>query len=683
MIVQDDVISLNDATSLACDLACSFPDMGDYLLNDFLSLLTYMSGPEQELSLKELVSAVDTLRSALAEGDPSILTQPRGLRVRRIVDVQEFVESKFYMGQKGYVRPKVMEKLWELFHGEGSEDRLEAVLGGGIGWGKSFMAEMGLGYMLYKLSCFHSPQLEYGLAPGSSMYFIVQSVNEKLAKKVLFNQLGQRLRRSEYFSKHFQFDKNVLSELRFPNDITILPLASADTSALGLNVFGGILDELNFMARVIRPASSRFTGEQEYDQAETLYATVVRRMKSRFNVRGRVPGKLFLISSANYPGDFIERKIKESEDEIARTGRSNVFVVRMSQWQSLPEDRLSPERFYVEVGDATRSSRILESLEEAVDLEAVIEVPMDYYHDFVTDLEAALRDFAGIPIGGVGAFIRRRESIERGAAIHDSLYEQKQLFSRSAVDLSLFADSLGSLLNEEYFEFLQNPAGFYVHVDLALSGDSGGLGIGHCGGFKTVGKSMNWDEETGKYIETAEGRQPIIVIDGILEIIPPKVDEIDINLIGDFLGFINSRLKLETVTADSYQSAALLQRMRKLRNLSGRRIRSGVLSVDANVAPYFEVKQALRDERLFYPNVDKLKKEFRELVLDPKSKKIDHPSGGSKDLADTVAGVTYIGSLRNAVKGVTGSLGRALLAGIDAEEESENTRPRGSGRRLY
>ena len=156
-----------------------------------------------------------------------------------MVDVQEFVESKYYMGQKDAVRPKIMEKLWELFHGEHAEDNLEVVLGGGIGWGKSFMAEMGLAYMLYKLSRYPSPQEEFGLAPGSSMYFIMQSVKQELAKKVLFGQFAQRLQRSEYFCKNFPFDKSIMSELRFPNNITILPLSSSDTSALGLNVFGG------------------------------------------------------------------------------------------------------------------------------------------------------------------------------------------------------------------------------------------------------------------------------------------------------------------------------------------------------------------------------------------------------------------------------------------------------------
>jgi hypothetical protein len=627
-----------------------------------------MAGERRELSLTELHHAVDNLSMALTEGDVRLLAQPRGIRVRRVVDIQEFVESRFYMGQRGYIRPRIMEELWALFHGDHCEDRLEVVLGGGIGWGKSFMAEMGMAYMLYKLSCWHSPQIEFGLAPGSSMYFIMQSIKLELAQKVLFGQFGQRLRRSEYFSRYFPLDPSVRSELRFPNDITIMPLSSSDTSALGLNVFGGVLDELNFMSRVIKPSSSRFTGDLEYDQAEKLHSTIIRRMKSRFQVRGRVPGKLFLISSANYPDDFIDRKIKAAATETAEAGWSNIFVVRMSQWDSLPADRLSGETFLVEVGDASRSSRLIDRLEDAIDPESVISVPVEYQSDFRRDLEAALRDLAGIPIGGTHAFIRKRESIETAAALHVAMYDGQQFFIRESVDLSAYEHRLSDVLNPDYFEFIEKDGGFFIHVDLALSQDCGGLAIGHFGGYSDVGNSVNWDEEESRYVEVAPGKQPVVIIDGLLEIVPPRVDEIDINLIGDLIEIINSRLRLDVVTADSFQSASLLQRMRRLRNIAGKKVRSGILSVDRTIGPYSEVKQALRDERLFYPSVTKVKRELRELVLDEKHLRVDHSVGGSKDLSDAVAGVTYLVVARYSNKDLRASRGRGILSGIDVPE---------------
>jgi hypothetical protein len=677
LAVDKDIISLDDAVALAFSFAeQNFPDIQDSMLRDFASLLTYMAGENRELSVKELYYTMDNLGMALADGDARLLAQPRGLRVRRVADIQEFVESKFYMGQRGYIRPRIMEELWNLFHGEHHEDRLEVVLGGGIGWGKSFMAEMGMAYMLYRLSCYHSPQIEFGLAPGSSMYFIMQSVTLELATKVLFGQFGQRVRRSEYFSKYFPIYPKILSELRFPNAITIMPLSSADTSALGLNVFGGCLDELNFMNRVLKPSVSRFTGEAEYDQAEKLHTSIIRRMKSRFQVRGRVPGKLFLISSANYPGDFIDRKIQEAADETAKLGRSNIFVVRMAQWESLPADKLSGETFPVEVGDAYRASRILDRVEDSVEPESVIQVPMEYFNDFQKDLEAAIRDLAGIPIGAVSPFIRARETIETAGVMHDIMFEGNQLFVSPAVDLTLYADRLQDLINDRYFTYtLDDSVQHFIHIDLALTSDSCGLAVAHFSGFKQVGKSLNWDAALSKYVEIPAGSQPSILVDGILEIVPPKVDEIDINLIGDLIEIINSRICIGFVTSDSFQYAMLLQRVRRLRSLSGKKVRAMVLSVDRTITPYAEVKQSLRDARLIYPNVEKVKKELRELILDSKTGKIDHPVGGSKDLSDAVSGVTYAVVSRYTNKDLRHHMTRLYSPDEDNAHESAKVSP--------
>lgn len=681
------VIGLPDALDMVYELAeRSFPDLPDNVLRDFSELIIRMAGESGQLSLRELLNATENLSLALREGDHTLLAQPRGLRTERIVDVVEFAESKFFLGQRGYVRPKILENLWELFHGEAAEHRLEVVLGGGIGWGKSYMSGIALGYMLYKLSCYYSPQVEYGLAPGSSIYFVMQSVTESLAKKVLFGNFAQMLRASEYFSRYFPYDPGIQSELRFPNSIGVLPLSSTNTAALGLNVFGGILDELNFMARVSRPSSSRFTGEQEYDQADKLYTTVVRRMKSRFSVRGKVPGKVMLISSANYPGDFIDRKIREAEAEEAQGVPGSVFIVRFPQWGTFPPDRVSPERFLVEVGDETRSSRILSAREDASDPDAVIEVPVDYRAEFDADLEAAIRDLAGIPVGGVCAFIKRRETIEAAAKTHTALFDGEQLFLRESVDLSQFSGRLQNLLNPRYLEMLADqPAAFFASADLALSSDSCGLAVCHCAGTKLVGKSTRWDEEKKSYVEAPAGEEPVVVVDGLLEIVPPAADQIDLTLVGDLLELLNARLPMELVSADSFQSAMLLQRMRKLRTLRGKRLRAGVLSVDANAAPYFLLRQALREERLVFPAMDRLKRELRELMYDDRARKIDHPPTGSKDVSDAMTACTYLCMLRHSRQSLSGTAGRKLLAGIDAPDApgaDAPRRPRGSGRRI-
>ena len=66
------------------------------------------------------------------------------------------------------------------------------------------------------------------------------------------------------------------------------------------------------------------------------------------------------------------------------------------------------------------------------------------------------------------------------------------------------------------------------------------------------------------------------------------------------------------------------------------------MSVDKSSVPYEFAKSALYDRRLMIPEHPKLLHELKSLEKDAKTGKIDHPlRGGSKDIADALAGVVY------------------------------------------
>jgi hypothetical protein len=657
-----------------------------YAALDLLKKLSVDLGVGPVIPYCEVKGVMKKFGRAIEDDDAGVLTIQEGLRVDKVVGIEEFIVSKEYMSLKRVIRPRVLKELVGLFEDDYSDEYMEVALAGGIGWGKSFFSQCGIAYLLYVLSCFHCPQIEFGLAPGTSIVFVMQSVKLELAKKVAFNQFGGMLRQSRYFTKYFPYVEGITSELRFPNEIFVFPISSSDTAALGLNVYGGMIDELNFMSVVEKSEKVKIkrSGREEYDQAEKLYTTIQRRMKSRFLFAGKVPGKLFLISSANYPEDFMDRKIKESEKETQEKGRSSIYVVNMPQWEAFEGlGRISEETFLVEVGDAARRSRIIESREEAVEPKSVIEVPVDYRHDFEQDLEGAIRDLAGIPIGGVDSFIKQREMIEAAARAHEELFEGKQLFTRAQVEISTFENSMHALIDKDYLEMLLDRKVFFTaHVDLALTGDSCGLAVSHFHGYKHIGKAWNWDEATQKYVEMPAGQYPSYCVDGVLEIIPPMNDEIDTNLVSDLIGVIAGHVNLVYVTADQFQSASLLQRARKMVNAFRRRIRSATLSVDANIGPYAECKQAFRDGRILLPNVERVKKEFRDLQLDSKKMKVDHPPGGSKDCSDGVAGSAYVIFIKKRPIGVTGGQDDKSKQGSDQGRRGGG-RPRSGRRRIH
>jgi len=592
------------------------------------------------ISLMDLHGFMSNLQKAIQTQDHSFLFEKRGLKVGRVVDVQEFTESPEYMGQRGHVRPAIMSELRRLFD---EPNYIEAVLTGAIGIGKNYFADMAMAYMLYLLSVYVNPQVEFDLAPGSSIVFIMQSMSLALAKKVAFGQFADRLRVSPYFHKFFPFDTNFVSELRFPNNITVYPAGGSDTAAIGMNVFGGVIDEMNFMARTRDSQFVKFTHEQEYDQAERLYTTLIRRMQSRFMQHGRLPGKLIMISSVNYPGDFTDRKMEEAREEIKKHGKTTIFVMKLSAWESLPKDRFSGETFLVEVGNELKMSRMIDSMPDAVDEEDVIEVPIEYKSVFERDLPAALRDIAGVATGSTHPFIPYRHLINQAQLNFGEVMNGRQLFKQESCILSRivgdpYDPEWEHLIDLDYVEdfVLNREQVFAAHIDVGITQDALGIAIGRIIGDKLLPSAKYYDERSQAFIEVKDMRAPIYQIDGLLQVTPPPSGEIDLELARDLILFLRSLFNLQWVSLDSYQSVMLIQSFRKMR------IRSGVLSVDVDMTPYAELKQAIKDERLLFPPHIVAARELREIEKNPTKNKIDHPQGGSKDVADAMAGCVYI-----------------------------------------
>lgn len=582
---------------------------------------------------------------AVKTGDSTFLNQERGLCVDRIVDIEEFVESSSYMNQKGYVRPAIMRKLLDLF--VDPNRYIEIVATGAIGIGKNYFADLVMAYQLYLLSCYHNPQIEFDLAPGSSIVFIEQSMSLTLAKKVVFGQFSERLKLSPYFQQRFPFDPGVRSELRFPKNIYVIPVGGQDTGAIGMNVYGGIIDEMNFMARTTNSVKTQYTGEEEYDQAERLYRSLIRRMKSRFMSLGKLPGKLLLVSSTNYPDDFTDRKLKEAETD------PTIFVMKYSQWEALPQDRFCGDKFLVEVGNEVKQSRILRRREEALDEEDIVEVPIEYRSEFERDLEAALRDLGGVATGTKHPFIPQRELIEKAQSTFEVISNYQQLFTMETATLSQLMDPSSpdweTIINYDYIEQqIDSPeVPFSVHIDPGLTNDAAGIAIARITGYRLLPSFTYYNERMGEFTEVRDVRAPVYTVDGVLQITAPPNGEVDLELVRDMVLHLRGMLNIKYATMDSYQSAMMIQGFRK------GRIKSGVLSVDTNIAPYAEYKQAIKDERILIPRHAVLARETRELERDPEKDRIDHPNGGSKDCSDAVAGAVYLQMKKEARYGQT------------------------------
>lgn len=526
------------------------------------------------------------------------------------VDIQTFVECPGFLNRRGTVYPAVMEELRKLNSGKYDE----AVLTGAIGTGKSTIALYTTAYQLHVLSCLKDPHRLFGLDPASEIVFAFQSLNKMLADSVDYRRFREMLEDCPYFARHFPFSQKLAAEMRFPRNIVVRPLSGNVNAAIGSNIFGGIIDEINFMAMVEQSKNAVDGGT--FDQAMEMYNSIVRRRKSRFmKAGGRLPGILCLVSSKRYPGEFTDRKQAEARQEVARDGKSRIFVYDRTLWQIKPEGTYGKERFRLFLGDESRKPRILEEAAEVVteDADLVMEIPEEFRSEFDRDILSAIRDIAGSATFALHPYILNTEAVSKA-------FGQRQ-----------------SVLTVTETDFVAARPGIYVrrierpdeprlaHVDLGLTGDSAGVAVGWVEGFTQVRRSDNTFE-----------LMPVINFDAILEVKPPRGGEIEFeNIRTLFYKLREAGMNLKWVSFDSYQSADSVQTLRQ------KGFVTGVYSMDKTSLPYDITKTAFYDGRVRAPVHDKARSEIIRLERNPQTGLIDHSPNFSKDCADAVAGVVF------------------------------------------
>jgi hypothetical protein len=472
----------------------------------------------------------------------------------------------------------------------------------------------------------HSPHKAFGLDPSSEIMLIFQSINKGISS-ASYKRFKSMIEDSRYFKECFPFDKNIDSRMVFPHRIEIVPISGMETAAIGQNVIGGMIDELNYMSVVTK--SKQSVDQGTYDQAVALYNSIARRRKTRFMLGGKMPGLLCLVSSKRYPGQFTDLKAEEAEREKAKHGYSTIYIYDYRVWDIKPEGSFTRGMFRVFAGDVTRKPRILQAGEtvEPDDEKLVVEVPEDFREDFEKDIINALREIAGVSTLSRHPYFVDVEKVTAAFGHHESC------FSREAVD---FVQSKLAIFPKRVH---RPDLPRFAHVDLAISGDSAGVVIGTVTGFKSMkelGFGGNGDE-----------MMPMIHIDAILEVKPPKGGEILFWKIREVLNKLRELgVNMRWVTFDSFQSKDSQQILRQTGFTTGER------SMDRTPEAYDILKSAIYSGRVAMPQHAKCQIEMISLEKDTKTGKIDHPATGSKDCSDALAGVVYGLTMRREIWGM-------------------------------
>lgn len=446
-------------------------------------------------------------------------------------------------------------------------------------------------YIIYRLLCLKNPQQYFGLAPGDQIAHMQMSSSRTTSEDVVFNAIKARATHSKWFQDRYPPNPDntrVTKRLYFAKDISVIPGDSLETTFEGYHIFSAIIDEAD---------SHKITPTKDY--AQIGYEAMDKRIKSRYNDKGI----LFISGTHKLEDGFISGKIKEFNQ------KPNSRSYELSIWKAKGETTKGGFWF-----DIQRRQIVPKKISDET-----IRVPAKYLQDFQLHPETSLRDLAGIPPKSGSPFISK----------YDKVYDAS---ARYVVNYGIMSpvDEFGKI-NREYS--IRNSLPRVIHLDLSTGReDAAAIAMGHI----------------DHWVPGENEEHPYIVIDFMMRL---KYDneEVQIADLRKIIYELQDRgTKISKVTMDSFASEETIQQLKK------KRIKAEVFSPDKNPSSYYDMRDAIYEDRIEFPEyysiigdkrVQILTKELLELTYKQTPQgdyKIEHPrTGGSKDLADCVAGVCY------------------------------------------
>jgi len=154
------------------------------------------------------------------------------------VDIETFLCDPHYLGKSTdggtSIFPFWMDVLKEIFKKDAKY--WEVILTGGIGLGKTTIADYGIAYMMYRLMCLRDPARYYDLTSGSILIVAFFNVTLTLSKGVAFRKLQGMLMNSPWFMSRGQV-RGTKDEVYSPKKDIDFTVGSTERHGLGSDIF--------------------------------------------------------------------------------------------------------------------------------------------------------------------------------------------------------------------------------------------------------------------------------------------------------------------------------------------------------------------------------------------------------------------------------------------------------------
>ena len=678
--------------------------------NELLKNVEKLYSPEDLIEIKEIY------KSLKSSG------KQKYKLIRDIVPIKEWLESDYYLGSFAYdlfpywkkVIIDIIDYPKHNFDKEGNPINInQVILTGSIGTGKSTAAIILLVRKIYELSCYENISALFKLGSIARIAFAYLSVTREQAQNTGFAALQELIDQIPYFTEHFPRRGTLDSALIWPQERLFVMHGSVANHFIGMNLMGSILDEANFYG------SGRQTedgGVSANSKVARLYTQIITRAESRFIIEGENKSLSILVSSSTNISSFTEERINQSIND------PSTYIVSPALWDVKPQN-YKRGKFLVYIGGDGFEPFVIKDLEDINRLlvanshkelhgvslldsymllpenlkSKILKVPDEHRSAFLQDVVIALQDLGGVSSAASRKFFTSYTAYNK--CIDETLVHP---FTKSEFKISTtkYSSEEGFLPISAYLvpniTFKDMNKLRYMHVDLAATGDSIGISMGHISGWKVVHQQFdNASEEEQKeksaldklaqeydphglsalFYKTpnkdtgdrvlAEHRMPIVEMDFILRLNPPaKPERMPISKIRDFILYLTSMgIKFGKITFDQWGSEQIKQELTEL----GYNV--GSLSVDRTTEPYYALANLIYEERFRSYHYPKFQEEFFGLVEDRVRHKIDHTLNGSKDTSDSVAGTVY-----NAITAEDKTdLGTENLAEVFVSSNSGNT----------
>lgn len=524
------------------------------------------------------------------------------------VQLREFLYSDDYLGlpQLSDIQERIVEAMSQIYHydtlvklwGREEADRLrkatfrEVILMLGKGSGKDFTSTIAFAYVIYLLLCLKEPAKYFGKPAGDSIHLLNVAINAKQANNVFFKGLLARIQGCPWFEGRY----NALADnIQFDKNITAHSGHSEREAWEGYNLLMVVLDEIaGFASQSELDATASARGKS----ADAIYDMYRASVSSRFPKNG----KLALLSFSRFKNDFMQKRYAEVIGEKVTTVRSHKFKLH----DDLP-DGIEHNEFTIE----WEEDKIISYKEQGVwalkkptwEVNPLIDIE-DFKNDFWRKPADALTRFCNMPPDAIDAMFKDVQKVERAF---------KDIKSGPFNEDWSFRESFVPKENTKY----------YLHVDLGYSHDRAAVALAHVSEWVLVNYGNN-----NKHYE------PMIVLDAVRWWTPTREQNVDFNEIEKYVvGLKHRGFDIELCTFDRWSSVQFRQRLERDYGMQ-----TDLLSV---AKPHYEdLAVAIQEERLIGYDLPIAREEILGLRI-IRGNKVDHPSKGSKDVSDAIAGAVY------------------------------------------